>query len=270
MSGRPKSRSVTPLRSILPFLRPYWGSILAGFVALLFSSTATLVLPFFARGLIDHGFSAQEAGEVGRYFLAFVAAAAGLGASSATRFYFVTWLGERVTADIRTAVFANVLGLTPAFFEVTRTGEVLSRLTADTTLVQTVIGSSASLALRNLVTVVGGLIAMFFPSLKLAALIIGAVVLIMVPLILFGRWVRSLSRKSQDRIADTSSHASETLNAVQTVQSFTHENQERAAFGRAVESSFAIAILRTRARAVMTAVVIFSMFASLTAILWVG
>src|ERR1700742_5236046 len=227
MSGRPKSRSVTPLRSVLPFLRPYRGRILAGFLALLCSSTATLVLPFFARGLIDHGFSAAEAGEVGRYFLAFVVAAAVLGLSSATRFYFVPWLGERVTADLRKAVFANVLGLTPAFFEITRTGEVLSRLTADTTLVQTVVGSSASVALRNLVTLTGGLILMFVTSPKLALLIVGAVVLIMVPLILFGRWVRALSRQSQDRLADTSAHASETINAVQTVQAFTHENIER-------------------------------------------
>src|ERR1700744_4885198 len=188
MSGRPKSRSVTPLRSILPFLRPYWGSILAGFVALLFSSTATLVLPFFARGLIDHGFSAREAGEVGRYFLAFIAAAGILGLSSATRFYFVTWLGERVTADIRKAVFANVLGLTPAFFEITRTGEVLSRLTADTTLVQTVIGSSASVALRNMVNLSVGMVLMFFSSLKLTSLVLGAVLVVMLPLILFGRW----------------------------------------------------------------------------------
>jgi ATP-binding cassette subfamily B protein len=270
MSGRPKSRSVTPLRAILPFLRPYRGSILAGLVALLFSSTATLILPFFARGLIDHGFSSQEAGEVGRYFLAFVAAAAVLGTSSATRFYFVTWLGERVTADIRKAVFNNVLGLTPAFFEITRTGEVLSRLTADTTLVQTVVGSSASVALRNLVNVTGGMILMFFTSLKLTLLVLGAVLVIMLPLIGFGRWVRALSRTSQDRIADTSARASETLNAVQTVQAFTHEKQERAAFAGTVESSFVAAIVRTRARAVMTAVVIFAFFSALASVLYVG
>src|ERR1700742_3000120 len=173
MSGRPKSRSVTPLRAVLPFLRSYRGRILAGFLALLCSSTATLVLPFFARGLLDHGFSAAEAGEVGRYFLAFVVAAAVLGVSSATRFYFVTWLGERVTADIRKAVFDNVLGLTPAFFEITRTGEGLSRITADTTLVQTVVGSSASVALRNMVTLTGGIALMFFTSLKLTSLVLG-------------------------------------------------------------------------------------------------
>jgi ATP-binding cassette subfamily B protein len=175
-----------------------------------------------------------------------------------------------VTADLRKAVFNNVMGLTPAFFEVTRTGEVLSRLTADTTLVQTVIGSSASLALRNLVTLTGGLVLMFVTSLKLALLIVGAVLLIMVPLILFGRWVRVLSRQSQDRLADTSAHASETLNAVQTVQAFTREAGERHAFGHAVENSFLSAIARTRARALMTAVVIFAVFGSLDAVLWVG
>ncbi|HWC62284.1 MAG TPA: ABC transporter transmembrane domain-containing protein [Rhizomicrobium sp.] len=270
MSGRPKSRSVTPLTSVLPFLKPYRGRIAAGFLALLCSSTATLILPFFARGLIDHGFSAQEAGEVGRYFLAFIAAASVLGLSSATRFYFVTWLGERVTADIRKAVFDNVLGLTPAFFEITRTGEVLSRLTADTTLVQTVIGSSASVALRNAVNLSVGIVLMLFTSLKLTLLVLGAVLVVMLPLILFGRWVRTLSRTSQDRIADSSARASETLNAVQTVQAFTRERDERRSFAGTVERSFDAAITRTRARAVMTAMVIFSFFSALAGVLYVG
>jgi ATP-binding cassette subfamily B protein len=261
---------VTPLRAVVPFLRPYRWRILAGFIALLCSSTATLLLPFMARGLIDQEFITQKAGLVGHYFPAFVAAAAVLGLSSATRFYFVTWLGERVTADIRKAVFDNVLGLTPAFFEITRTGEVLSRLTADTTLVQTVVGSSASVALRNLVTLSGGLFLMFFTSLKLTSLVLGAVVAIMLPLIGFGRWVRSLSRTSQDRIADTSARASETLNAVQTVQAFTRERDERAAFAGTVESSFDAAIIRTRARAVMTAVVIFTFFTALASVLYIG
>jgi ATP-binding cassette subfamily B protein len=270
LNARPAGKSLRPLAALLPFLRPYRGRIAAGLLALLCSSSATLVLPFFARGLLDHGFSAQEAGQVGNYFLAFVAAAAVLGISTATRFYFVTWLGERVTADIRKAVFNNVLDLTPEFFEVTRTGEVLSRLTADTTLVQTVIGSSASVALRTLVTLTGGIILMFITSAKLTALILGAVVVIMLPLIAFGRWVRRLSRKSQDRIADTSAHASETLNAVQTVQSFTREESERTRFAEAVQASFAIAVTRTRARAFMTAVVIFTVFTSLAAVGWVG
>src|SRR6202012_3888596 len=175
--------------------------------------------------------------------------------ATATRFYFVTWLGERVVADIRKAVFDHVIGMTPAFFEVTRTGEVLSRLTADTTLIQTVVGSSASVAARNLVMVTGAFVLLFITSIKLTAIILGIVVLVLIPLLLFGRWVRTLSRKSQDRLADTSAHASETLNAVQTVQAFTREQYERRMYGAAVESSFNVAILRTRARAVMTAFV---------------
>jgi ATP-binding cassette subfamily B protein len=270
MSARPVSRDLAPLRSILPFLAPYRWRIAAGFLALICSSTATLTLPFLARGLLDQEFITRQAGQVGTYFPAFVLLAAVLGISSATRFYFVTWLGERVTADIRSAVFGNVLGLTPAFFEVTRTGEVLSRLTADTTLVQTVIGSSASVALRNLVTLTGGLVLMFVTSLKLSLLILGAVLGIMVPLILFGRWVRRLSRTSQDRIADTSARASETINAVVTVQAFTNEQRERSTFGGTVEASFDSAIVRTRARAVMTAVVIFTFFTALASVLWIG
>jgi ATP-binding cassette subfamily B protein len=270
MSGRPVSRDLAPLRSILPFLTPYRGRIVVGFLALICSSTATLTLPFLARGLLDQEFITRQAGQVGTYFPAFVFLAAVLGVSSATRFYFVTWLGERVTADIRAAVFGNVLNLTPAFFEVTRTGEVLSRLTADTTLVQTVVGSSASVALRNLVTLTGGLVLMFVTSLKLSLLILGAVLGIMVPLILFGRWVRRLSRTSQDRIADTSARASETINAVVTVQAFTNEARERSAFAGTVEASFISAIIRTRARAVMTAVVIFTFFTALASVLWVG
>jgi ATP-binding cassette subfamily B protein len=270
MSGRPKSRSVTPLARVLPFLRPYRGRIAAALAALLCSSAATLVLPFMLGRLIDQNFVTREAGQVGHYFPAFIAVAAVMALASATRFYFVTWLGERVTADIRKAVFDNVLSLTPAFFEITRTGEVLSRLTADTTLVQTVIGSSASVALRNMVTLSAGLILMFFTSLKLTLLVMGAVLVIMLPLILFGRWVRTLSRTSQDRIADSSARASETLNAVQTVQAFTRERDEQAAFGGTVEKSFDAAIIRTRARAMMTAVVIFTFFSALASVLYVG
>jgi ATP-binding cassette subfamily B protein len=269
-AGRAKSRSIKPLRRILPFLKPYRWRIASALFALIVSSTATLVLPVAGRGLIDHGFDASAAALISQYFLAFIAVAAVMGLSSATRFYFVTWIGERVVADIRKAVFDNVLGLTPSFFEMTRTGEVLSRLTADTTLIQTVVGSSVSVAMRTLVTLVGGLIMMFVTSFKLAGLVVGAVVLVLVPIILFGRWVRTLSRKSQDRLADTSAHASETINAVQTVQAFTHETLERKAYSRAVEGSFDVAILRTRARAVMTAVIIFAAFSSIAGVGWVG
>ena len=269
-AGRAKSRSLRPLRKILPFMKPYRWRIATALIALVISSAATLTLPVAGRGLIDHGFDARAAALISQYFLVFIAVAAVMGVSGATRFYFVTWIGERVVADIRKAVFDNVLGLTPSFFEVTRTGEVLSRLTADTTLIQTVVGSSVSVAMRTLVTLVGGLIMMFVTSLKLAGLVVGAVLLVLIPIILFGRWVRTLSRRSQDRLADTSAHASETLNAVQTVQAFTHETLERKAYSRAVEGSFDVAVLRTRARAVMTAVIIFAAFSSIAGVGWVG
>ena len=267
---RAKSRSLAPLRGLLPFLRPYRWTVVAAAVAMLVAATATLVLPLAGRGLIDHGFDAADAARISQYFLAFLAVAAVMGVSSATRYYFVTWTGERVIADLRKAVFDNVISLSPTFFEKTRTGEVLSRLTADTTLIQTVIGSSASVAARNVLTLTGGLVMMFVTSFKLSALVLGAVLLVMVPLILFGRWVRTLSRKSQDKIADTSAHASETINAVQTVQAFTHEGYERKAFGNAIEDSVTMAILRTRARAVMTGVVIFAVFAAIVCVGWIG
>jgi ATP-binding cassette subfamily B protein len=268
--GRPKGRSLKPLRTLWPFIRPFRFRIASATVALVISSSAMLALPAALRSLIDRGFSAGQIEAISHYFVLFLLAAAVLGVSTAIRFYFVTWLGERVIADVRKAVFDNVIGMSPAFFEVTRTGEVLSRLTADTTLIQTVVGSSASIAARNLVMFVGGLTLMFVTSLKLTIFVTGAVVLVMIPLMLFGRWVRTLSRKSQDRLADTSAHASETINAVQTVQAFTHERVERGRYGDAVESSFNIAILRTRARAAMTAVVIFAVFGAIAGVGWVG
>jgi ATP-binding cassette subfamily B protein len=270
-AGRPKAKSLASLRGLLPFLRPYRGRILVAALALVVSSTTTLILPQFVRGLIDaRGLTAVQAHALTGYYFAFLAAAAILGVASATRFYAVTWLGERVVADLRKSVFDNVLGLSPQFFEVTRTGEVLSRLTADTTLIQTVVGSSVSLALRSLVTLVGGLALMFITSLKLALLVVVAVLVVMLPMLLFGRWVRKLSRQSQDSLADTSARGTETLNAVPTVQAFTMENYERRAFGAAVQRAFNYAQARTRARAILTAVAIFTAFASLATVALVG
>jgi ATP-binding cassette subfamily B protein len=270
-AGRPKARSLAPLRGVLPFLAPYRGRIAVAALALIASSSATLLLPQFAGGLIDaRGMTADQAHALTGFYLAFIAAGAMLGLAAATRFYAVTWLGERVVADIRKAVFSNVLGLSPQFFEVTRTGEVLSRMTADTTLIQTVVGSSVSLALRNLVTLTGGLALMFITSFKLALLVVGAVILVMLPMLLFGRWVRKLSRASQDSVADTSARASETLNAVSTVQAFTQENYERTAFSAAVERAFDYARSRTLARAILTAVAFFTVIASLATIALVG
>jgi ATP-binding cassette subfamily B protein len=240
-------------------------------LALIASSTATLLLPLFGGNLIDaRGMTEAQAHALAGFYLAFVAVAALLALASATRFYAVTWLGERVVADIRKAVFNNVLGLSPQFFEVTRTGEVLSRVTADTTLVQTVVGSSASLALRNLVTLTGGLVLMFVISLKLALLVVGAVLLVLLPLLVFGRWVRKLSRKSQDAIAETAARGTEVINAVSTVQAFTQEAQERSAFAGAVELSFALARSRTFARAILTAVALFTAFGGLATVGLIG
>jgi ATP-binding cassette subfamily B protein len=269
-AGRAKGRSLKPLRRLLPFLKPYGLSIAIAGVALVCSSTASLLLPPALGKLVQNGFSQTLASHINQYFLPLTIIALALAAASAVRFYFVTWLGERVVADIRKAVFDHVIGMTPSFFEVTRTGEVLSRLTADTTLIQTVVGSSASVAMRNAVMLTGAFILLFITSAKLTGLVLGIVLLVLIPLILFGRWIRTLSRKSQDRLADTSAHASETLNAVQTVQAFTHEEFERKQYGRAVENSFDVAILRTRARAVMTAFAMAAVSLCILGVFWIG
>jgi ATP-binding cassette subfamily B protein len=268
--GRAKGRSLKPLRTLAPFLKPYRAVMAMAGLAMVVAAAATLIMPAMLRGLVDRGFSASQIAEISHYFFLFLAAAGVMGVAGATRFYFVTWIGERVTSDIRKAVFSHVLDLTPAFFEVTRTGEVLSRLSADTTLVQTVIGSSASFAIRNVLMAVAGIALMFVTSWKLTALVVGGVVLVVLPLIAFGRWVRKLSRESQDRLADTSAHASETLNAVPTVQAFTREDDERSRYAKAVEDSFRVAVLRTRARSVMTAVATFAVFGCIVGVGWVG
>ena len=269
-SRRAPSRDLAPLRALWPFLAPYKGMIAAAGVALLLAASAVLMLPLAVRGVIDHGFSAADADWVGRYFLALIAVAGFLGVASATRFYLVSWLGERVIADVREKTFRHVLSLSPSFFENTRTGEVLSRLTADTTLIQIVIGSSASFALRSLVMATGSFIMMAVTSPKLTALAFVGVPLVLVPIIAFGRRVRRLSRVSQDRIADISAFASETINAVQTVQAFTHEEVDRTRFREAVEDSFDTAITRNRMRAGMTAFVIFLVGAAVVGVLWAG
>jgi ATP-binding cassette subfamily B protein len=268
--ARAPSRKLTPLGALKPFLLPYRGMIAAAALALIFAAMATLVLPAAVRGMIDHGFSQADAANIGRYFLALIGVVAVMGIASATRFYLVTWIGERVVADVRARVFSHVLSLSPRFFETTRTGEVLSRLTADTTLVQTVIGSSASIALRNLLMAAGSLIMMTITSPKLTGLCLVGVPLVVAPIILFGRRVRKLSRESQDRIADTAAYASEALNAVQTVQAFTHEDVDRLRFKVAVEDSFGAAVRRTKMRAAMTALVIFLVGAGIVIVLRVG
>jgi ATP-binding cassette subfamily B protein len=253
---RPKAKTLRPLRALAPLLRPYRFMIVLAGIALVLAATATLVVPIAVREVIDHGFSVADAERIDRYFFLLIAVVAFMGVASAIRFYLVSWIGERVVADVRDKVFSHVLSLSPYFFESTRTGEVLSRLTADTTLVQTVVGSSASFALRSLVMSIGSLVLMVFTSPKLAGLSVIGVPLVLAPIIIFGRYVRRLSRESQDRIADTSAMASETISAVQTAQAFTHEEADRGRFHVATEEAFHAAIRRTRMRAIMTALVI--------------
>jgi len=269
-SERPGATSLKPLKTLVPFLRPYTGTLIAALAALLVASAAVLALPVALRYLIDNGFVANDVETVNRYFGWFFAAAVAFGGFGALRFYLVTWLGERVVADIRTAVYENVIHMDPTFFEVTRTGEVLSRLTADTTLVQSVSGVSLSIALRSTLNLAGGLVMLALTSLKLTLYIMLGVPVIIVPIIIIGRRIRKLSRKAQDRVADTSGLAGETLNAMQTIQAFTLEALQVERFNDAVTRSFHAAVRRIRMRAGLTAVGIIMVFGAITVILWMG
>ena len=267
---RARSRSLRPLRDLAPFLGPYRGMLLAALAALLLAAGATLSLPVAVRFMIDQGFSAESAAQVDQYFFALFGIASLLAVSTSLRYYCVSWLGERVVADVREAVFSHILRLSQSFYETTRTGEVLSRLTTDTTILQTVVGSSASIALRNLLLLAGGLVMLAITSPKLTGLIVVLVPVMLLPLILFGRKVRSLSRRNQDRIADSSALAEEILTAMRIVQAYVREGWEAARFTASVEASFVAALARTRARALLTAVVILFVFGSIVLVLWFG
>jgi ATP-binding cassette subfamily B protein len=270
--------ALAALKGLLPFLRPYRRQFLFAGIALLVAASATLAIPAAFKQMIDHGFGAASvnrggmasAASVNNTFLALFGVAAVLAVATAARYYTVSWLGERVTADIRSAVYRHVVEQSPEFFETTRTGEVLSRLTTDTTLIQTVVGTSISLALRNTLLFAGGLAMLFVTSAKLTSIILGLLVLVVVPIVLFGRRVRKLSRDSQDRIADASALAGEILNAMPTVQAFTHEQIEAQRFGTSVEGAFATAMRRIRARAILTMLAIALVFGAIVFVLWLG
>jgi ATP-binding cassette subfamily B protein len=268
-ANRPRNKLRT-LAKLLPFLKPYRRVIAAAVAFLIVAAAASLAMPAGVRVMIDHGFSKENAALIDRGFLMLLGVAVVLGAATALRFYCVTWLGERVVADIRKAVFDHVLSLSPEFFEVSRTGEILSRLTTDTTLIQTAVGSSFSIALRNVVMLIGGLAMLALTSASLTGLVLIAVPVIVVPLIVMGRSVRDWSRKSQDRVADTSAYAGEAINAIQTVQAFTHEAVDKARFGETVEVTFRTALKRIRVRALLTGLAILLVFASIVGVLWVG
>jgi ATP-binding cassette subfamily B protein len=267
---RPKAKSLRPLRALLPFLAPHRWILLSAAAALLVAAGAMLALPIALRQLIDHGLAANNVGVINRYFLGFLAAAVVFGVFAALRFYLVTWLGERVVADLREAVYRRVVRMDPTFFEVTRTGEVLSRLTADTTLVQAISGVNLSITLRSVLNLIGALVMLALTSARLMAVILVLIPLVIVPLIVVGRRVRRLSRTAQDRIADTSSLVDETLNAIQTVQAFTLEELQSRRYAAAVEQSFAAAIRRSRVRAALTAIGTMLVFGGITYVLWLG
>ena len=270
LPDRPKGDSLQPLRALLPYVRPYRGTLYAAMGALLLASAAQLSLPIAIRYLIDGGIVAEDPSSIDRYFVGLFVVALALAVFSSLRFYLVTWLGERVVADLRNAVYRHVIRLDPTFFEVTKTGEVLSRLTTDTTLIQSISGAGLSIALRSTLNLLGAMIMLAITSPRLMGMILLLVPLVIVPIILIGRRVRTLSRASQDTVADTSGLAGETLNAIATIQAFTLEELQSRRFGEAVMTAFRTGVRRIRVRALLTAVAILFIFGAITFVLWIG
>ena len=266
---RARSRKIGALRALLPFLRPYRVLMIGAFAALVATAMISLTLPLAVRRVVDT-FDSGETALLDQYFIAALAIAGLLAVGSALRYALVTRLGERVVADIRKATFDRVISMSPVFYERVMTGEVLSRITTDTTLILSVIGSSISIALRNFLTFIGGLVLMLLTSAKLAGLVLLIVPAVVIPILLLGRRLRVLSRENQDWVAASSGNASESLSAVQTVQAFTHERASRAQFAQMTESSFDAARRRIRTRAMLTAIVIFLVFTGVVGVLWIG
>jgi ATP-binding cassette subfamily B protein len=266
---REKSKRVGALSELWPFVLPYKRLLGAAILALVATACVSLILPMAVRRVVDN-FRTEDAALLDLYFLAAIGIAGLLAIGTGLRYALVTRLGERVVADIRKAVFGRVIGMSPAFFEKILTGEVLSRITTDTTLILSVIGSSISIALRNLLILVGGLILMLFTSTKLTLLTLLIVPAIIVPILVLGRRLRGLSRENQDWIAQSSGNASEALSAVQTVQAFCHEVASRARFDDVTEESFGSAKRRVTTRALMTVIVIFLVFTGIVGVLWIG
>ncbi|MEO6744328.1 MAG: ABC transporter transmembrane domain-containing protein [Caldimonas sp.] len=263
----PGPRAVRSLSGLLPFLRPYRGRIALAGLFLVLAALSTLVFPIALKSLIDQGFVATDPGArvmaLREHFFALFGVGIALGVFSALRFYLVSWLGERVTADLRDAVYAHVVRQSPEFFETTQTGEVLSRLTTDTTLVQTVVGSSLSMGLRNTVMGIGAMAMLIITNPVVMTQVLGILVLVVLPSLYFGRRVRRLSRDSQDRVADSSAIAAEVLNAIPVVQSYTQETRESERFATSTENAFETAISRTRMRSVLVAFIISATFGAL-------
>ena len=258
------------LKVLIQFLQPYRTQIAVFLFALVCTAAVTLSIGQGLRLVIDQGFAQQSQQHLNTAILFIVGASMLMAIGTYVRFYLISWLGERVSADIRTAVFNHIVGLHPAFFETNRSGDIMSRLTSDTTLLQSIIGSSVSIALRSAISFSGALIMLLITNLKLSLIILFAVPVVLMPVLIFGRKVRALSRKSQDSVADVGTYAGEVIQHIKTVQSFTQEPQEKLAFAEEVERAFAIAKRRISQRAVLMAVVILLVFGALSIMLWVG
>ena len=265
-----KRRSLRPLARLAPYLTHYKGLVAGALLSLSLAAVTTLTLPLAVRRMIDHGFSDGDSDFISQYFSMLIVIAGVMALASACRYYFVITLGERVVSDVRRDVFAHVTKLSPAFFDTAQSGEIVSRLTADTTQIKSAVGATASLALRNTLLGLGALAMMVYTSPKLSGLVIAAIPLIVVPLVAFGRSVRRKSRLAQDTLAEATAYASEQIGAVRTLQAFTNEAMVRGRFAGAVEAAFIAARSSTRARAMLTFVAIFTIFSSVVGVLWFG
>jgi ATP-binding cassette subfamily B protein len=259
-----------PLLALAPYVARYRGRATLAFISLTIAAITTLIVPVAVRRMIDFGFTPEGIVKINSYFSVMIAVVAVLALSSASRFYLVMTIGERIVADLRRDVFAHLMSLSPAFFDSSRSGELVSRLTADTTQIKSAVGASVSIALRNFMLFAGATAMMVITSPRLSGLVLLAIPAIVLPLVAFGRWVRRLSRNAQDTLADASAYAAELVGAIRTVQAYTGERIANARFGGEVEQAYAAAVSSTRARAVLTAIVIFIVFTSVVMILWIG
>src|SRR5271169_823544 len=259
-----------PLLALAPYLARYRGRAALAFISLTIAAVTTLIVPVAVRRMIDFGFTPEGIARINSYFSVMIAVVAVLALASASRYYLVMTIGERIVADLRRDVFAHLISLSPAFFDSARSGELISRLTADTTQIKSAVGASVSIALRNFMLFVGATTMMVFTSPRLSGFVLLAIPVMVIPLVAFGRWVRRLSRNAQDTLADATAYASELVGAIRTVQAYTGERLANARFGKEVEGAYEAARVSTKARAVLTAIIIFIVFTSVVAILWVG
>jgi len=265
-----QSNKLKALKTLLPFIKPYKQQLFFAGVSLVLAAAATLVIPLCFRTIIDQGFSEASQAQINRTFINLFGAAVVLAFASSLRYYLVSWLGERITCDIRKKVYSHIISQSPEFFETQQSGEILSRINNDTTIIQILLGTSISMAVRNVFLLLGGMAMMFITSIQLSLLIVFTLLITVIPVVLMGKKVRQLSRNSQDKIALTSAIAGEKINAIFTVQSFANEEKEIKVFNQSIEKSFLASISRSAARGKLTFVAILLGFTSIILVLWLG